>query len=331
MVKTLTQEKFISSLGKFPKKPPLNTRILDTQEYDTHTQRLIAYTTESEERVQAFLLIPRMKEKLPGILAIHQDGERRPYEYGKSELAGIAGDPELKYGLELCLRGYVVICPDRFPFESRCLANSKFKETFRALPIFTRYQGRELDLTEDLYRGCVANRLLFEGKTLLGMELFEMQRALDCLSEFPEVDSNRIGVIGHSAGGFLSALVMYVDPRVKVGCVSTGTFLFRWFFRKDTLRPINGFAGLAVPGLKKAGDVDDVLAGLAPRPFMETMGDQGMPEEMIEEKIRKARVRYAEMRVPERLVHIVYKGGHIFRRDMREKSYEWFDHWLKKQ
>ena len=330
MIQSLTTESFVSLLGGFPKRLPLDGRVLQVQKFNEYTRKLVEYTIEGKERVQAFLLIPKCrKRKSPGILAIHQDGEHRPYEYGKSEPAGVAGDPELQYGLELCLRGYVVICPDRFPFESRSLADSRFKDTFSTFKIFARYKDGEVELTEDLYRGCVANRLLIEGKTQLGNELFEMQRALDYLSAEQKVDSGRIGVIGHSAGGLLSALMMYVDPRVKVGCASCGTFLFRWIWRRDSIRPINGFAGLAVPGLKNWGDVDDILAGLAPRPFLETEGNQGISQEMSEEKVRKARARYEELGVSERFQHVVYKGGHVFRKDMREKSYRWFDRWLK--
>jgi hypothetical protein len=85
---------------------------------------------------------------LPGIVAVHQDGDRRPYNIGKDEPAGLAGDPELAYGVELCRRGHVVICHDRFPFGSRSLANSKFKQTFDGFRV--TLQGENLDLTEDL-------------------------------------------------------------------------------------------------------------------------------------------------------------------------------------
>ena len=33
-------------------------------------------------------------------------------------------------GVEVCRRGYVVICPDRMGFESRSLTRSRFRETF---------------------------------------------------------------------------------------------------------------------------------------------------------------------------------------------------------
>ncbi|PKO22703.1 MAG: hypothetical protein CVU38_08085 [Chloroflexi bacterium HGW-Chloroflexi-1] len=330
MKRSPSLEGFLALLGEFPQKTPLNARVLSEHSLDGITRRLIDYSTERDERVQAYLLLPNGNlERKPAVLAIHQDGERRPYEYGGSEPAGVAGDRELQYGLELCLRGYVVICPDRFPFGSRSLAKSKHKETFAQFRVSTSYGGRDVDLTEDLYRGCVANRLLVEGRTALGKELYELQRAVDYLCSLPEVDNNRIGAIGHSAGGFLSALLMYIDSRIKVGCASSGTFLVRWVYGQDYLKPINGFGSmLVVPGLTQWGDMDDVLAGLAPRPFLETHGD--FTQEMVDEKSRKARERYRESGVPERYESVVYDAkAHVFRKDMRERAYEWFDHWLK--
>jgi dienelactone hydrolase len=324
-----TRETFLSLLGKIPPQPPLDARLLAEQTFETHTQKLIEYTVAHDEKVQAYLLVPAgIKKPRPGILAVHQDGDRRPYQYGGSEPAGVAGDPDLPYGLELCLRGYVVICPDRFPFGSRSLANSKFQETFNQFRVFTRFQGPELELTEDLYRGSVANLTLTEGSTYLGVELSELGRAVDYLCSLPEVDSNRLGVIGHSAGGFMGAVYMYTDPRIKVGCASCGTFLLDWIYGRDRLRPMNGFGSLiVVPGLKAWGDFDDVLAGLAPRPYLETHSD--LPQEMLDTKSKKARQRYAELGVPERYHSSTYLANvHIFRADMREKSYAWFDRWL---
>lgn len=325
-----TPATFLALLGEFPARPDLALQVLSERSLESHTLKLVEYTAAHGERIQAYLLLPRGGAgPRPGVLAIHQDGADRPYQFGGSEPAGVAGDPELRYGLELCQRGYVVICPDRFPFGSRSLARSAHRETFAQFPVFGRYQGTELDLTEDLYRGCVANRLLFEGWTLMGKTLFELQWALDLLCALPEVDGERLGVIGHSAGGFLAALLMYVDPRIKVGCASSGTFLIRNIYGPERLRPINGFGSLlAVPGMKGWGDVDDVLAGLAPRPYLETHGD--FTQDMVDAKSGKARARYRELGLAERYQSIVYGAqAHVFRADMRARSYAWFDRWLK--
>jgi len=323
---------FISLLGTPPSPAPLDLKVLSVESLPTHTRKLVEYGTVGQERVQAYLMVPaRLQGRVPGIIAIHQDGGKRPYNFGKSEPAGLDGDPDLAYGRELCERGYVVICPDRFPFESRSLANSKFKETFAAFPLFTRIEGKDFDLTEDLYRGCVANRLLFESWSAVGKELFELQRALDVLCAQPEVDASRIGSIGHSAGGLYTAFLMYVDPRVKAGCASCGTALIGSIFGSEELRPINGIgADLAIPGMKSWGDTDDILAGLAPRPYMETRGDFiWLPREDQEKLAVKARARYAQLGVADRFRYETYDGGHVFSKDKREESYAWLDRWLK--
>ena len=325
-----TLDGLLALLGEAPEKPPLDVQLLSEQEREEHTFQQIEYAITADERVQAYLLRPHTRGALvPGALAIHQDGAERPYQYGGSEPAGVAGDPELPYGLELVRRGYAVICPDRFPFGSRSLARSRFRETFAQFPIYARYQGEELELSDDLYRGAVANRLLFEGWTALGKELYELQRALDVLCALPGVDGDRLGAIGHSAGGLMTALLMYVDPRVKVGCASSGTFLIGKIYGRERLRPINGFGSLlAVPGLKRWGDIDDVLAGLAPRPYLETHGD--FTQEMVDEKSAKARARYQALGVEERYQSLIYDAGaHVFRADKRAMSYAWFDRWLK--
>lgn len=325
-----TLDAFLSLLGQFPRRAPCTPRLLSEDTFDTHTRTLLEYPAEDGDWAQAYFLVPKAASgQHPGILPIHQDGEHRPYEYGGAEPAGQAGDPELHYGLELCLRGYAVICPDRFPFGSRSLSRSRYREAFKQLPLFTRYLGREVDLTEDLYRGWVANRLLWEGRTLLGKELFELQQALDCLYALPAVDARRIGVIGHSAGGLLATLLMYIDSRISVGCASCGTFLVEWIYGPDNPRPINGFGNpMVVPSLREWGDIDDILAGLAPRPFLETHAD--LTQELADRKSRKAHQRYAELGVPDRYKCLVYEAkAHVFRRDMREQAYAWFDHWLK--
>ncbi len=107
--------------------------------------------------------------------------------------------------------------------------------------------------------------------------------AVDYLSAMPEVDPERIGAIGHSAGGLL-----------------------------------------AVPGLRRWGDLDDVLAGLYPRPFLETSGDISRADVH-----RKAAAAYAAAGVAEHTAHVFYDAkAHVFRKDMRELSYEWLDRWL---
>lgn len=127
--------------------------------------------------------------------------------------------------IEARQRKFAVLCPDRGGFEARRRPPDELPPAFRAYRIFTQ-DGTEL--TEQLYAGAVANRDMFTGQMPWQGSLFELHRAIDCLTALPEVDSGRVGVIGHSAGGQLAALLMYTDPRVRAGCSSCESWLFRW-------------------------------------------------------------------------------------------------------
>jgi dienelactone hydrolase len=319
----------LALLGGFPDRPDLAPGTLAIEAESDHDRRLVEYTTTAGERVRAWLLTPHHPRAVPtpGIVAIHQDGGQRPYANGKSEPAGVAGDPGLAYGKELCQRGYIVLCPDRFGFESRSLAQSPFVDQFAGFRIQATDTG--LDLTEDLFKGAAANALLFHGWTMLGKELFELSRAVDYLAELvPTVDPDRIGAIGHSAGGLLVSYLMYLDPRVAVGCASCGSWLFAEAFGTTSLRPMQGFGtALAVPGMAAWGDTDDVLAGLLPRPYWEHCGDT--EDEAADARLTvKARAAYTRAGIAERFRFLSHNTGHTFPPQYRVQAYGWFDTWL---
>ena len=178
MLSLPTPESFIAALGGFPSRDSLHLVERDVARAADHTRTLIEYTAAGDTRVSAFLLVPSSpKQRMPAAVAIHQDhslDRADPYDVGKSEPAGVRGDPELAYGVELCRRGYVVLCPDRIGFEAR-----------KGQGAIDRYDGSALQAS-----------------------LFEMHRAVDVLCSLPTVDPNRIGVLGHSAGGWLATLLI---------------------------------------------------------------------------------------------------------------------------
>lgn len=98
-------ESLIALLGGFPERPPLDTLILKEQSESTYTRRLVEYATVDGERVRAFLLLPHVEDgrRIPGILAVHQDGNGRPYSYGKSEPAGLGATRNWRTGWS-CVR-----------------------------------------------------------------------------------------------------------------------------------------------------------------------------------------------------------------------------------
>src|SRR5262245_24073502 len=102
---------FIERLGKLPTMVALDPVVLERVEVDDHVRETIELSTSPDVRLRAHVLIPReLTSKAAGILAIHQhNGE---YHLGKCEPAGIAGNPQMAYAVELCRRGHVIIVPD---------------------------------------------------------------------------------------------------------------------------------------------------------------------------------------------------------------------------
>jgi dienelactone hydrolase len=70
--------------------------------------------------VPAFLLVPfsaTAECPAPAITLCHQHAGQ--YDIGKSEPAGLAGDPMHHTGVALARQGFVVLCPDSLCFEER--------------------------------------------------------------------------------------------------------------------------------------------------------------------------------------------------------------------
>ncbi|NIR49784.1 acyl-CoA thioester hydrolase, partial [candidate division KSB1 bacterium] len=135
-------------------------------------------------------------------MAIHQDG---PFTHiGKSEPAGLDGNENLHYGLELFKRGYVVICQDRYYHAER-----------RRIPNPGQAGSH---MMRDLNRWLKwAGQLILKGRTHFGKEVYDLMRAVDVLYTYDFVDRDKIGAIGHSAGGNVLVYFMFVDQRVTVG------------------------------------------------------------------------------------------------------------------
>ena len=178
----------------------LEVEVLEETSLPKFARQKITFAVEKGDRVPAYLLIPNgllipsgLKRKAPAMLCLHQT-----VGLGKGEPAGLGGSPNLHYAQELAERGYVTLAPD--------------------YPNFGDYKI-------DVYvRG-------YASATMKG--IWNHMRAVDLLQSLPEVDGERIGVIGHSLGGHNSLFVAAFDERLKVVVTSCGFNSFRKYFGGD--------------------------------------------------------------------------------------------------
>ncbi|HRJ71303.1 MAG TPA: prolyl oligopeptidase family serine peptidase, partial [Terrimicrobiaceae bacterium] len=230
------------------------------------------------------------------------------YHLGKSEPAGLAGDPAMAYGSDLCARGYAVFCPDHAGFEGR-----------RQKP----RRGQSV-LEGKAYEQFLFGDAVLRGGSLAAVYLFDLQQALDVLQEFDFVDSERLGVIGHSLGGQTALWLAAADPRIRAGFSSCG------FSTMDAVQRGNHPHNCAcyLPRLLACGDLDEVASSIAPRAFGMSNGmeDVTFPFSGVRRIHRRARTAFPDGS----LLAVSFRGGHLFPHPVRLRAYQFLDHHLKK-
>src|SRR5688500_6588601 len=241
----LTRRRLRRLLGRMPARAPLEPRVEERVELgDGLVRERVTYQVEPGERVAAYVLLPtRPRPGRPAVLCLHQHAGQ--FELGKSEPVGLAGHTEQQYALELARRGFVTLTPDHLCFEER----------------------RDARLPEGQLERFEFTRRVTFGSTLQAKLTWDAIRAVDYLRERREV-GRRVGCVGHSLGGQQTLFLAALDRRVAAAVSSCGFATLATIFRDG----INHNFAAYLPGLGERGDMGDVLALVAPRPFLVVAG-----------------------------------------------------------
>ncbi len=242
--------------GKYPsplKRVPLNPTIseevtLKPPEVSRPLlRRKLTYQSDAESRVPTYVFVPlpfdsegekdsdknpaTTRIAYPAVLCLQQTTSS-----GKDEPAGLQGDPDMKYAIELAEAGFVTIAPD--------------------YPSFGEYIH---DFDADEYQSGTMKAI------------WDNSRAIDLLETMPEVDRTRIGCIGHSLGGHNAIFTTVFEPRIQAIVSSCGFTSLS----EDDLPSWTGprYMPLIATSFendirKMPVDFHELIAALAPRPFM---------------------------------------------------------------
>ncbi len=229
-------------MGGFPEiRTPLNARTVHVQEEKNIRYEKVAYETEPDELVSAYVLIPKNRQAhAPAIFCHHQHGG--DFTNGKSEVIGKSGNPLQAYAKELAERGYITFAPDAKCFEERVVIG---------------LEGADNERFE-------ASRLVLLGQCLQRRMVWDIIRGIDYLVTREDVDSRRIGCIGHSLGGQESMFGAVFDRRIRAVVSSCGFSTYKAIVRDK----INHNQGLYIPGILQYTDIPEIAAMIAPRPFL---------------------------------------------------------------
>ena len=282
----ITRELLISMLGFLPEKVPPAPTVIDEVDCGLFLRRTIEYSVEPNERIQAFLCLPHSRNySLPAVYCFHQHGGNRLL--GKSEVVGLAGDPNQAYAKELAERGFVTLAPDAICFEDRC-------------------QNKD---SPDYNHVHQLHIRLIRGQTLLGKVLHDVSAGIDVLQEMAEVDAKRIGFIGHSYGGRMALFAPVFDRRLRASVCSCGS---------TNYRDMPGIQfDFVIPGILHHGDIEDVVRLVNPASLLIIGGKQDEWSIGIGPMVEHAKSAFDKGLID----FEVYPGGHEFSKTMRERAY----------
>lgn len=302
----------------FPPREPVapQLRRLGAEATAWGERRLIEYAVEPGERVRAYLLVPQAligrprnapRRVAPAVIAAHQHNGQ--FHLGKAEPAGLRGPAMYHYGVDLCRRGFVVLCPDHLAFEERV-----------ARP---RPPGSNLpaNLDRKFEAFCLGDQLL-RGRSLAAKYVFDLCQAIDVLESIDVVDPRRIGVFGHSLGGQCAMWLAFYDRRVRAAFSSCGFSTLAAVQRDQIPHNLASY----LPGLLTVGDVDDAVAAIAPRAFGMSHGrrDAIFPLDGVRAIHRAARRAFPR----DRLLTILFDGPHSLPSDVKARAYAFLERHL---
>ena len=161
---------------------PLDDSVNLVGEKEGYSLYHITYKSVHDKTVTALLSIPKNAEKpLPVIILLHGLGDRKTVDYIE------AGN---KYLVDI---GYAVFRID--------IAN----------------HGERF---ENDYDFSLTGKYRYWTRDILTQTVFDLRRAVDFLSQRPEIDSTRIGFFGISLGGIIGVDFCGVDDRIKVPVIA---------------------------------------------------------------------------------------------------------------
>lgn len=231
---------YLGALDPNPKTPVL--KVLEDDKPDGMVRQYVEYEGEPGIMVRGYLIRPgRIHEPLPGIVAMHSTSDNQ-----MKYISGVEEGKIVPFGYRMAGQGFVVFCPQCF------LWHDKGDRTYEQQ--VERFHQRH------------------PGSKGMAKMLFDAQRAVDVLESCGEVDSSRIGCMGHSLGAKEALYLGAFDDRVKVIVSNEGGIGINmsnwddvWYLGKD----IHSF------GHKH----HEVLSLAAPKPFLLIGGDSADGEQ----------------------------------------------------
>jgi len=302
--------KYMELLGEFPEPVDPAPETVYSIPHDGLVRERVIFDSEEYMSVPCVVLrsqdMPADK-KQRAIVCCHGHGP-----FGKEPVAGNKTTPELcaniaehhyNYGEEMARHGFLTICPDLRVFGERSDGGDP-------------YPGRD-KCNVHFVRGVIM------GLYTLTLNIWDIKCCVDYLQARPEVDPERIGMMGLSQGGTMTTFATAAEPRIKVADIIG--YVNPW--ERFGVNRANFCGSQIVPDIFKYFDTHDIAGLIAPRPLLVEMGlhDTCFPIEDLLAGYKGIERIYQAADVADRLWADIHPGEHAF---AANKAFEFFDQYL---
>lgn len=305
------------------------TTVLETEQRDGYTCRLIEYQAVGPERVQAYLLVPdgaSAEKPRPGLVLLHDHGAR--FDIGKEKLVRpLASAPShiqasarqwVADGFDgvfladrLAAEGYVVIVPDALYWGSRSTDLCQQWSRMQFGDASSQRTSQEIrSVKQAVYEGqrAVYDSLAHCGVVWAEQTLNEDAAAARLLAALPYVNPDQVGCFGWSMGAHRAWLLGAFCDVIKYGVALC------WMTLKTTQAdpPSASDFSMMIPELREHYDFPDIARWLCPKPFFFLNGrnDRLFPADASQEAFDRMQAIYAKAGAHGLLRTEFFDGGH---------------------
>lgn len=314
------RETYLAALGPRPPLAPFAVTELAREDRGSYVAHKLAFNVSADERVKAYLLVPKGDGPFPAVVALHDHGAH--FSIGKEKVVRPFDEPDERnadatdwtnkyYGARwigdaLAERGYVVFATDA---------------------LFWGDRGRFGGVKYEDQQALGANMLLL-GLVWSGKITWDDVRSAEFVQGLPYVDPNRIGCLGLSMGSHRTWSLCAATDIVKCGAAIC------WMGDTPTLTaPGNNQTtgqsafSMLVPDLRNELDYPDVASIACPKPMLFFNGTEDglFPIPGVESAYAKMRAVWDLQSAGDKLVTKLWPVPHEFNAAMQDEAFAWLD------
>ena len=240
------------------------TELIAEEQREGYRAIKLRFNLTGYSRVNAYLLMPDGEGPFPAVVLLHDHGGH--YTIGKEKMIRPFGvDGEVLDDAD----GWAANC-----YGGRYVGDFLASQGYAVIAVdalFWGERGRKEGADGNKYADNAGNFMML-GRSLSAFMNYEDMYTADYLATIPGVDSERIGCMGFSMGGYRAWMLSALSDKVRTGAaicwMNTTGCQFSWEYGRER----GGFANM-LPGIRRYLDYPHIASIACPKPMLFLNGE----------------------------------------------------------